>query len=140
MKFTTQDVENDPWPGGNSAQDYHGAWWFDICSDSHLNGEYLRGRHNQLWKGILWGHFKGWFYSYKVAEMKVAPHKNYNAHLFIQHFDKFVTFTLYKTVNVTSKGVGTGGLSPPPPQKQNFGQANPPPPQKKNPFGVILIM
>ena len=76
MKFSTQDVDNDLWSGDNCAQYLHGAWWFNDCSAAHLNGEYLRGRHNQFWKGILWHHFKGEEYSYKVAEMKVAPHKN----------------------------------------------------------------
>ena len=76
MKFSTQDVDNDLWSRVNCAQDYHGAWWFRACSHSHLNGEYLRGRHNQWGKGIYWFHFKGSDYSYKVAEMKVAPHKN----------------------------------------------------------------
>ena len=76
MKFSTQDVDNDGWSGGNCAEYMHGAWWFRRCSYAHLNGEYLRGRHNQYPKGILWYDFKGWEYSYKVAEMKVAPHKN----------------------------------------------------------------
>ncbi len=80
MKFTTQDVDNDLWPGYNCAQSRHGAWWFNLmvngCSLAHLNGEYLRGRHNWGEEGILWYYFKGWYYSYKVAEMKVALHKN----------------------------------------------------------------
>ena len=76
MKFTTQDVDNDLLSGVNCAQDRHGAWWFRSCSWAHLNGEYLRGGHNQLYKGIMWHDFKGDYYSYKVAEMKVAPHKN----------------------------------------------------------------
>ena len=75
MKFTTLDVDNDP-PGYSCAHERHGAWWFNSCSWAHLNGEYLRGRHNQWEKGILWSNFKGSYYSYKVAEMKVAPHKN----------------------------------------------------------------
>ena len=75
MKFSTQDVDNDLW-SSNCAQRLHGAWWFLACSYAHLNGEYLRGRHNQRWEGILWRDFKGVDYSYKVAEMKVAPHKN----------------------------------------------------------------
>ena len=74
MKFGTQDVDNDRWSGGNCAQDGHSAWWFNKCSYAHLNGEDLRGRHNQLGEGILWADFKGVYYSYKVAEMKVAPH------------------------------------------------------------------
>ncbi len=76
MKFSTQDVENDRRSDYNCAQDRHGAWWFLSCSYAHLNGEYLGGRHNQYKKGILWRRFKGRYYSYKVAEMKVAPHKN----------------------------------------------------------------
>ena len=76
MKFTTQDVDNDVSPAKNCAQDKHGAWWFYLCNKAHLNGEYLRGRHNQYYKGILWAHSKGVYYSYKVAEMKVSPHKN----------------------------------------------------------------
>ncbi len=75
MKFTTQDVDNDG-SKGNCARRQHGAWWFHWCTSAHLNGEYLRGRHNQAWKGIMWYDFKGWDYSYKVAEMKVAPNKN----------------------------------------------------------------
>ncbi len=78
MKFTTQDVDNDLWYR-NCAQDVDGAWWFNgagWCSNAHLNGEYLRGRHNQEAAGILWQDFKAEYYSYKVAEMKVAPHKN----------------------------------------------------------------
>ena len=89
MKFSTQDVDNaGAFWGVNCARAWHGAWWFHmVYSDAHLNGEYLRAHHNQRWKGILWIHFKGDYYSYKVAEMKVAPHKNENAHLFIQHFN-----------------------------------------------------
>ena len=76
MKFSTQDVDNDLRSWANCAQLGHGAWWFRTCLYSHLNGEYLRGRHNQDWEGILWYRFKGYDYSYKVAEMKVAPHTN----------------------------------------------------------------
>ena len=76
VKFATQDVDNDLLSGGNCAQNLHGAWWFRACGYSHLNGEYLRGGHNQYKKGIYWLHFKGPEYSYKVAEMKVAPHEN----------------------------------------------------------------
>ncbi len=75
MKFTTQDVDNDL-RTGNSAKGWHGAWWFRGFGSAHLNGEYLGGHHNQGPKGIYWYTYKGWRYSYKVAEMKVAPHKN----------------------------------------------------------------
>ncbi len=74
MKFSTQDVDNDR-SSSSCAQFQHSAWWFNACSYAHLNGEYLRGFHDQKWKGIMWGNFKGAYYSYKVAEMKVAPLK-----------------------------------------------------------------
>ena len=75
MKFSTKDVDNDD-DNDNCAQKFHGAWWFRSCFRSHLNGEYLRGQHNQEGKGIIWHHFKGDYYSYKVAEMKVARDQN----------------------------------------------------------------
>ncbi len=72
MKFTTKDVDNDNWPNGNCAQDWHGAWWFGWCSLAHLNAD-TRGK-------IAWFDFKNLGYSYtfrcKVAEMKVAPREN----------------------------------------------------------------
>ena len=76
MKFTTQDVDNDLSSWANCAQRWHGAWWFPACGYAHLNGEYRRGRHDLYAKGIYWYHFKENYNSYKVAEMKVAPHKN----------------------------------------------------------------
>ena len=75
MKFSTHDVDNDKWLEGNCARDYHGAWWFTKCSLAHLNGIYLPGNHNQSKDGILWYHFKGRYYSYKIAKMKVGPGK-----------------------------------------------------------------
>ena len=76
MKFSTQDVDYDG-SSSNCAQAFHGAWWFRACFDAHLNGEYLKGRHGLgSSKGIIWRHYNGWGYSYKVAEMKVGSHKN----------------------------------------------------------------
>ena len=76
MKFSTKDVENDIDGARNCAQMFHGAWWFNSCFYSHLNGEYLGGHHKQDSKGIVWADFKGWYYSYIVAEMKVGRDQN----------------------------------------------------------------
>ena len=75
MKFSTQDVDNDL-NSGNCAQYFHGAWWFNTCRHSHLNGKYLRDRHSQAWEGTFWRDFKPNYYSYKVAEMKVGRDQN----------------------------------------------------------------
>ena len=76
MKFTTKDVDNDIHSARNCAQTWHGAWWFRQCHLSHLNGEYLGGRHIQQGKGIISDDFKGGYYSYKVTEMKVGRNQN----------------------------------------------------------------
>lgn len=39
MNFTTYDDDNDN-DEHNCAQKYRGAWWFNACYASHLNGEY----------------------------------------------------------------------------------------------------
>ena len=42
-KFTTFDSDNDPHPTLNCASHLFGAWWFDNCHASHLNGKYFSG-------------------------------------------------------------------------------------------------
>ncbi|XP_038058741.1 ficolin-3-like [Patiria miniata] len=39
--FSTNDRDNDAW-GSNCAQSRHGAWWFVMCSRSHLNGRFTK--------------------------------------------------------------------------------------------------
>ena len=65
MKFSTEDNDNDNWRSYNCARYWHGAWWFNHCLDSHLNGPY---QHNLADSGIMWGHWK--VYSLKFTEMK----------------------------------------------------------------------
>ena len=73
MKFSTKDVLNDHAKSHNGcAVNRQGAWWFRQCCQAHLNGEYLEGEIEN-YSGIMWAGFKGRQYSYKIAEMKVAP-------------------------------------------------------------------
>ena len=59
----------------NCAMLYTGAWWFDSCYKSHLNGAYHQtGDHNKtLGKGVDWNGFRGQDYSLKFSEMKIRP-------------------------------------------------------------------
>ncbi|XP_003390325.2 PREDICTED: angiopoietin-related protein 1-like [Amphimedon queenslandica] len=49
MKFSTKDNDND-YHRGNCAEVHHGAWWYNSCSDSNLNGLYSATNET----GIFW--------------------------------------------------------------------------------------
>uniref|UniRef100_A0A1X7SPQ0 Fibrinogen C-terminal domain-containing protein n=1 Tax=Amphimedon queenslandica TaxID=400682 RepID=A0A1X7SPQ0_AMPQE len=70
MKFSTHDCDNDI-SDGNCALAYKGAWWYTKGHASNLNGRYLIGAHSTHADGVNWYHFKGYFYSLKVSEMKI---------------------------------------------------------------------
>ncbi|XP_011196814.2 ryncolin-1-like [Zeugodacus cucurbitae] len=72
QKFSTYDQDNDNW-GENCAEKYKGAWWFNSCHYSELNGEYLKGTHKAYGKGIGWGAWHGPYYSLKYTHMAIRP-------------------------------------------------------------------
>ncbi|KAM5332178.1 ficolin-1-like isoform 2-T2 [Glossophaga mutica] len=72
LSFSTKDQDNDQAPQ-SCAEQYHGAWWYDNCHKSNLNGGYLGGAHDSYANGVNWHSGKGYNYSYKVSEMKVRP-------------------------------------------------------------------
>lgn len=72
-RFSTKDVDNDSNAGQQCAQVYKGAWWYNHCHDSNLNGQYLGGPHASYADGVNWLAFKGHYYSLKTSEMKVRP-------------------------------------------------------------------
>ncbi|RUS74987.1 hypothetical protein EGW08_017254 [Elysia chlorotica] len=49
--FSTYDRDNDDW-SDNCAMDYHGAWWYESCHDSNLNGKWGEA----VDKGPRWSH------------------------------------------------------------------------------------
>uniref|UniRef100_H2YMI9 Fibrinogen C-terminal domain-containing protein n=1 Tax=Ciona savignyi TaxID=51511 RepID=H2YMI9_CIOSA len=69
-KFSTKDRDQDT-SGINCAQTFKGGWWYAACHRANLNGLYLRGTHTTHADGVNWGTWKGYFYSLKIAEMKL---------------------------------------------------------------------
>ena len=71
MQFTTKDQDNDRYSPFNCATKYHGAWWYNDCHDSNLNGKYLGGIHTSNADGIEWRTWTGYYYSLKSTKMLI---------------------------------------------------------------------
>ena len=67
-QFTTKDRDNDM-SSSNCAVADQGAWWYNACTWSNLNGKYLRGANNC--DGVFWYTFNSNCYSQKWSEMKL---------------------------------------------------------------------
>jgi len=65
--FSTYDQNNDE---HNCAVTYRGAWWYNNCHDSNLNGEY---NNTNAGKGVNWRRWLGHMYSLRFTEMKIRP-------------------------------------------------------------------
>eukprot|EP00795_Rhopilema_esculentum_P014063 gene14063-5049_t len=72
VKFSTKDQDNDT-DKGSCAVLYHGAWWYQACHASNLNGRYLNGKHASYADGVNWRSFKGYYDSLKKTVMKIRP-------------------------------------------------------------------
>ena len=70
--FSTKDQDNDS-SSTNCAVSFKGAWWYEGCHYSNLNGLYHQGKHSSYADGVNWYHWKGYYYSVKRAEMKIRP-------------------------------------------------------------------
>ena len=68
-RFSTRDNDNDLQSGGNCAQDYTGAWWYNNCHHSNLNGRYFNTATSNS-QGINWYHWKNVDINLKFTEMK----------------------------------------------------------------------
>jgi len=67
QSFTTFDKDLDATTTENCAQHYRGAWWYNACHHSNLNGEY---KNNAFGQGINWHSWTGHYLSLKATEMK----------------------------------------------------------------------
>ena len=70
LAFSTKDRDNDMWYIRNCAVQWTGAWWYNTCHHSNLNGKYLANKNND--RGTRWRHFRGSL-SLKFTEMKLRP-------------------------------------------------------------------
>ncbi|XP_074629262.1 microfibril-associated glycoprotein 4-like [Acropora palmata] len=68
--FSTLDRDNDGY-SGNCAVLHHGAWWYNNCYYSNLNGRYLNGTIST--QGMSWHRWKNSHYSVPRSEMKIRP-------------------------------------------------------------------
>ena len=66
-KFSTKDNENDNW-SSNCATHYQGAWWYNRCTFSNLNGLY----DGSSIQGIVWYDWKNRYEPLKFSEMKIC--------------------------------------------------------------------
>uniref|UniRef100_A0A0B8RYV1 Ficolin 2 n=1 Tax=Philothamnus irregularis TaxID=1899461 RepID=A0A0B8RYV1_9SAUR len=72
MPFSTREKRLNP-QSDNCAYSFKGAWWYNDCHQSNLNGRYWLGGHKTFADGINWYTGKGYNYSYKRSEMKIRP-------------------------------------------------------------------
>uniref|UniRef100_H2YI03 Fibrinogen C-terminal domain-containing protein n=1 Tax=Ciona savignyi TaxID=51511 RepID=H2YI03_CIOSA len=77
LPFSTKDVDNDSIGNFNCAVRNHGAWWYDGCFDSNLNGKYFKNCHTTSTQGVSWSKFHGLQCSMKFVEMKFRPKGDY---------------------------------------------------------------
>ncbi|XP_041090672.1 ficolin-1-B-like [Polyodon spathula] len=68
MPFSTKDHDLT---AHRCPDNYKGAWWYDDCHKSNLNGPYKNGPHETHADGINWKSGKGYNYSYKYTDMKI---------------------------------------------------------------------
>ncbi|CAG2225023.1 Angiopoietin-related protein 1,Ficolin-1-A,Angiopoietin-1,Fibrinogen C domain-containing protein 1,Ryncolin-1,Tenascin-N,Angiopoietin-related protein 7,Angiopoietin-related protein 6,Ficolin-3,Fibrinogen C domain-containing protein 1-B,Fibroleukin,Fibrinogen-like protein 1,Ficolin-1,Ficolin-1-B,Angiopoietin-4,Tenascin-R,Ryncolin-2,Techylectin-5B,Fibrinogen C domain-containing protein 1-A,Microfibril-associated glycoprotein 4,Fibrinogen-like protein A,Ryncolin-3,Fibrinogen gamma chain,Angiopoietin-2,Tenasci len=68
--FSTYDRDNDIDPE-SCAVKYKGAWWYQVCHYSNLNGAYLSGRITSFADGVIWYEWKGHHYSLKSTRLMI---------------------------------------------------------------------
>ena len=73
--FSTKDRDNDP-DNRNCPVLLHGAWWYNQCYHSNLNGKYYNVAGHNAWNGIGWLYWKNnqnKRLSMKRVLMKIRP-------------------------------------------------------------------
>ena len=68
MAFDTYDIGASGYHNISCPERAHGAWWYQGCHDSNLNGDY---HQNGTHKTVSWADFRGHTYALKRTEMKL---------------------------------------------------------------------
>ena len=71
QKFSTHDRDQDRLTAFNCARDYRGAWWYNDCGISNLNGLHTDSSTESV-DGIWWLLWRG-LEALKKTEMKIRP-------------------------------------------------------------------
>ncbi|KAL9692445.1 hypothetical protein quinque_016411 [Culex quinquefasciatus] len=71
MKFSTLDVDNDTGKDKVCAVKFQGAWWYEACHESNLNGAYVRGTVTDFATMMCWKSFRGFYYGLKTSRMMI---------------------------------------------------------------------
>ncbi|XP_055545693.1 ficolin-2-like isoform X2 [Wyeomyia smithii] len=69
-KFSTADQDNDS-SKSHCAVLYHGAWWYENCHLSNLNGKYVKGTTSEYATSMCWNTWKGYYYGLKSSTILV---------------------------------------------------------------------
>ncbi|XP_075162636.1 uncharacterized protein LOC142235268 [Haematobia irritans] len=73
-KFSTKDRDNDANEWDSCAEENMGAWWYENCQWSNLNGLYYTNGEipkEEMGRGINWSSFRGYNYSMKFVQMMI---------------------------------------------------------------------
>ncbi len=73
QRFSAKDRDQDAYNARHYGQAHGGGWWFKACFHGYLNGRYVEGGTTSRAQGIIWSHWKGYYYSLKHTEMKIRP-------------------------------------------------------------------
>ena len=68
--FSTRDKDKD---GHGCPTRFHGAWWYNNCHLSNLNGKYHDDSHSDVGVGLNWKLWNRHYYSLKRTKMKMRP-------------------------------------------------------------------
>ncbi|XP_054083642.1 angiopoietin-related protein 1-like [Zeugodacus cucurbitae] len=83
MKFSTYDRDNDNDDKRHCAKEFDGAWWFDDCYYSHLNGVYNGDHFGICWNDIQMEE------SLLFAQMMIRPTQNCWRRLMLGNLNRY---------------------------------------------------